>query len=231
MATRTFADTLTEVSAVAHAKVPESWHSRLEMATALVSHGAVFAEDDGVHISVRSRSNPEHWWAVNGACPCADAQEKAPKGHCAHRLAAILYLRTSERMLEPVEDGLASPEAESVSQEVQSGKRQIPAHYIEHLKTSGNKPFIKYVGLLQMAHDEGLTSLEAHWTLNEAELSLAEAVAVFHDGRHFTECGDSTPQSAKNIGLHWRRMSLTRAKARVLRDALAIDLCSIEEME
>ena len=72
--------------------------------------------------------------------------------------------------------------------------------------------------------------LSAVWTHNDAEVSLAHAVAIFADGRR-EESGDSSPQNAKNIGLHWRRMALTRAKARALRDALGVDECSVEEME
>jgi hypothetical protein len=131
----------------------------------------------------------------------------------------------------PQEETLAPepPTSEPAHHEpVVPSKRAIPAHFIQQLQ---GKPFIKFVGLLQMAHEEGLTSLTEEWTYNDPELSLAHAVATFADGRVFAGSGDSTPQNAKNMGLAWRRMALTRAKARSLRDALSIDMCSVEEME
>jgi hypothetical protein len=50
-----------------------------------------------------------------------------------------------------------------------------------------NKPFVKFAGLLQLAHDRGLVSLTVDWTSNDADLSLAHAVATFQDGRRFEE--------------------------------------------
>ena len=107
------------------------------------------------------------------------------------------------------------------------GKRGIPAHFLQQIQ---GQTFIKYAGLLQLAHNRGLQELRATWTLNAEALSLAHAIAVFPFGT-FEECGDSTPESGRRVGVHWRRMSLTRAKARCLRDGLGIDVCSLEEME
>jgi hypothetical protein len=93
------------------------------------------------------------------------------------------------------------------------------------------KPFVKYAGLLQMAQERGLTSLTAEWTFNSDELSLAHAVATFQDGRRFEESGDATPANTnRKVAVHFRRVALTRAKARVLRDALGIDMVAIEEL-
>jgi hypothetical protein len=90
---------------------------------------------------------------------------------------------------------------------------------------------VKYAGLLELAHERGLTSLTAQWTWNSDELSLAEAVATFRDGRHFHECGDASPSNVtKQVAPHFRRVALTRALARCLRNALAIDLCAVEEL-
>ena len=93
------------------------------------------------------------------------------------------------------------------------------------------KPFVRFAGLLQMAHERGLVALTADWTFNDTELSLAHAVATFQDGRRFAESGDASPGNVTRlVAVHFRRVALTRAKARVLRDALGVDLVAVEEL-
>jgi hypothetical protein len=90
---------------------------------------------------------------------------------------------------------------------------------------------VKFAGLLQMAHERGLVSLMADWTSNDSALSLAHAIARFSDGRVFEESGDATPENTnRKVAPHFRRVALTRAKARVLRDALGVDLVAVEEL-
>lgn len=43
--------------------------------------------------------------------------------------------------------------------------------------------------------------------------------------------GDATPANVtRKVAPHFRRVALTRAKARVLRDALGVDLAAVEEL-
>jgi SWIM zinc finger len=104
----------------------------------------------------------------------------------------------------------------------------IPAEYVMQIK--GNR-HVLYAGLVIGAQRSGLVSLAADWTYNDAELSLAHAVATFADGRRYEDSGDASPSNvSKGIAGHFRRVALTRAKARCLRDALGISECSVEEM-
>ncbi|HYM88504.1 MAG TPA: hypothetical protein VES92_05240, partial [Nitrospiraceae bacterium] len=73
----------------------------------------------------------------------------------------------------------------------------VPPQYIVMIQ---GRPFVKYAGLLQLAHEKGLQDLRATWTYNDAELSLAQAVAVFPFGR-FEESGDATPDNCTKKGL------------------------------
>jgi len=91
------------VSALAHAKLPETLHGRLERATGLVLSGAVWIEEDGHTCHVRA-SNGQGWYAVNGHCRCTD-HTKAQGGLCKHRLAHGIYRRAGEL----VRDGLPTP--------------------------------------------------------------------------------------------------------------------------
>jgi hypothetical protein len=60
-----------------------------------------------------------------------------------------------------------------------------------HIAMIQGKPFIKFAGLLELAHKRGLQELRVEWTYNDAELSLAHAVAVFPFGT-FQDSGDAT---------------------------------------
>jgi hypothetical protein len=187
----------------------------LSRANAVLQTGRLYPGPDNQDALVRSvdSEGQEHIYHTNGTCDCPHGLHH-PEEVCKHRYALRLH--------QLVMGQLAHAEAPPAE------KTPVPAHFIEHLQ---GKPFIKYVGLLQMAHAQGLVSLQAEWTFNDADVSLARAVAVFSDGRRFEEAGDSTPDNAKRVKEHWRRLALTRAKARTLRDGLGIDMAAVEEME
>ena len=105
---------------------------------------------------------------------------------------------------------------------------KIPREFTVNIK---GKVHVLYTGLVLAARANGLVTLSADWTYNDAELSLAHAVCTFADGRRYEESGDASPSNVnKGISLHFRRVALTRAKARCLRDALGISECSVEEL-
>jgi hypothetical protein len=222
MTTLTFDAALTEVSAIAHAKLPEALHGRLEMATALVRADAVWLEEDGHTVQVRSTEDPTRWYPVNGVCPCPDAAHRAPDGWCKHKLGAALRKRTVERLDEEEEryDVVAlSPEPVAPT---------IPA---EGLTMIQGKPFVRFEALLQMAHAQGLLRLETTVVSVSEVLCVCQATATFKDGRIFTDIGDATERNVpKHLSPHFIRLSATRASARALRRALNLSECSVEEL-
>ena len=227
-ARQTFRQLVAAIADKARQTLPDA-NGRVDKAVALVLQGDVELLPDGTARVFRQSNGVTSYHVVNGHCDCHDF-ERAPSQWCKHRIAAGLQTRVAARLPQaddqPPED--QPPDAPApVPVVATSGSRTIPAQYLQQIQ---GKPFIKYAGLLQMAHDRGLQALRATWTFNDGELSLAHAVATFAFGT-FEESGDSTPQNAQRVGLHWRRLSLTRAKARCLRDALGIDLCAVEEME
>jgi hypothetical protein len=99
-----------------------------------------------------------------------------------------------------------------------------------HVVVIQGKPFVKFAGLLDLAHKRGLQALTVEWTFNDPELSLAHARAVFPFG-HFEESGDATTTNVnKKVAPHFRRCALTRAAARCLRLALGLDMVAVEEL-
>ena len=215
-----FADAVNQVSALAQAKLPESLYGRVQRATALVLNGSVWVEEDGSTTQVHS-SKGQTWYTVNGHCTCPDAP-RAKDGYCKHRLSKAIYRRATEVMLEP------PPQVSTAIADAPATPQGVPPQHVVMIQ---GRPFVKFTGLLQMAHDRGLVALTAVWTYNDGELSLAHAVATFQDGRRFEESGDASPGNVtRMVAVHFRRVALTRAKARVLRDALGVDLVAVEEL-
>lgn len=223
--TSAFSDAVQQVSARARAVLEPTLHARLERATALVLTGQVWRDENG-ETYVHSETD-NVWYRVNGHCECED-YARAPSNICKHRLAKRIYISAHDLIHtdepgEPLPQPICTPEA-----------RLPPPRHIaaEHLVLIQGKPYIKFSGLLALAHAEGLMELQAAWTYNDETTSLAHAVAIFEDGKRFEESGDASPANVlKKIAPHFRRVALTRAKARALRDALNIaDLCSVEEL-
>ena len=104
----------------------------------------------------------------------------------------------------------------------------IPEQFITHIH---GKPFIKLEGLLIMAHERGLESLTVSLLQADDTLAICEATCDL-DGKHFTDIGDASPGNVnKAVAKHFIRCAASRAKARVLRSALGIGMCSVEELD
>lgn len=111
----------------------------------------------------------------------------------------------------------------------------MDARFITQLS---GRDFVQYGGLLDAAHKKGLKSIRTTLVQVPDEsnghtaICLAEVVLV-QDGeeRVFTGIGDASPRNVnRNIALHLIRMSETRSKARALRDAINVGMCSVEEL-
>jgi len=241
MSTSTTADraiwrkAVADVAAKASEKMPELL-GRITAAVKLALAGDVdLLADGGAMVASRTKAGTEYF-VVNGTCECSDYQ-RAPANFCAHRLAYGLVVRANELVAQtaPVAPGCdpATTESQTASTPSHTALPEVPAgidpRFIVHIR---QKPFVQYHGLLALAHAKGLVSLKARFISVTPELALAEAEAVFTDGQTFSECADSTPQNVPaHIRPHFARMSLTRAKARALRDALNIGITALEELD
>ena len=92
------------------------------------------------------------------------------------------------------------------------------------------KPYILYAGLLQMAKQEGITRLHVQIEqipmAQNGYMAIVRATVVTKQGTSYSDIADASPESVGDPYLipHLLRVASTRAKARVLRDALAVDM-------
>jgi hypothetical protein len=227
-----------EIATKAHEKLPEC-NGRVDKAVALVLAGDVELLADGT-ARVASQSNGQTVYrVVNGSCDCKDFA-KAPHNFCKHRLSAAIARRAQELVkakLAAGTNGQATPASQPAPAQPQATPAVaetpgLPEGLKPFIVTLHGKPFVQYAGLLFLAHERGLVSLKAHFISVTETLALAEAEATFADGHTYGECADSTPQNVgATVKAHFPRIALTRAKARVLRDALKIGIAALEELD
>ena len=237
----------------ARQQLPAS-NTRIDKAIELILNNHVDFVD-GV-ASVRSQSGDKEtiYEIRNGHCECAD-YERAPESWCKHRLARAVYIRAMEEAkkfalhteptitvspqevgdmatAEPPEEPPAPPEPPAIVEAGPLEEDPTPDIPREFLVSLWGKWFVLYIGLLNLGTQRGLVSLTEVVTHVSDSLVMATATATFADGRVFTGFGDATPDNVgAKVKLHWRRMAGTRAKARALRDALNIGICSFEELD
>jgi hypothetical protein len=214
---------------------PAESEGRITKAVRLVLAGDVTLLENGKKGRVSSQSNgTKEYFIANGECQCRDFAH-APEYFCAHRLAYGIYKRSYALAKERLEAQAESPRPEPVSPEadcieaVSTSTAHIPAQFLTEIH---GKQFVQYAGLLAMAHERGLVNLSASFISVSSDLALAEATAEFADGKIFKECADAIPGNVgPMVRAHYPRIAATRAKARCLRDALNISVCSVEELE
>ena len=97
------------------------------------------------------------------------------------------------------------------------------------------KEFVTYEGLLDVAHQLKLKSIETDLIQTPSSENqftcIMKAVVTTEDGKSFEGYGDANPQNVNSmISRHLIRMAETRAKARALRDLTNIGMTAIEEL-
>lgn len=95
--------------------------------------------------------------------------------------------------------------------------------------------FVKYAGLLDLAHQKRLTNLEAEIiqfpTKENERTAICKAHAKTAFGESFIDFGDANPTNCNaKVARHLIRMASTRAKARCLRDLTNVGITCLEEL-
>lgn len=97
------------------------------------------------------------------------------------------------------------------------------------------KDFVTYEGLLQLAHQKGLTSIKTEIvqlpTNENNSQCIVKAIVQGKDNEHFEGYGDADKGNvSRMIAKHIIRMAETRAKARALRDFTNIGMTAVDEL-
>lgn len=104
----------------------------------------------------------------------------------------------------------------------------------EFMIERNGKTYVLYAGLLELAHQEGLSEIETTIVQmpHAGNDNTAVVVARVRTERGtFTEIGDADPTNVNRMMLpHLLRMASTRAKARALRDAVNVGVVALEEV-
>jgi hypothetical protein len=113
--------------------------------------------------------------------------------------------------------------------------RAIPSLDKRFLVDLKGKEFVTYAGLLDLAHQHGLTQLKVDLVqfpcAENGMECIVKAMAVTESGMLFCDIGDANPHNTnKSVAQHIIRMASTRAKARVLRDMTNIGITALEEL-
>ncbi len=96
------------------------------------------------------------------------------------------------------------------------------------------KSFVTYEGLLDLAHQRDLKSLEVEiiqMPSSENNMTAICIATATTENSKFQDIGDASPSSVNRALVpHLIRMASTRAKARVLRDLTNVGMTAVEEL-
>lgn len=96
------------------------------------------------------------------------------------------------------------------------------------------KSFVTYEGLLDLAHQMDLVSIDVEllqFPNEENNMTAIAKATACTEKSSFSDIGDANPSSVNNmLKPHIIRMASTRAKARALRDLTNVGMTAIEEL-
>jgi hypothetical protein len=103
------------------------------------------------------------------------------------------------------------------------------------IKKIDDKDFVLYSGLLDVAHQKNLCSVDVELIQFPSDenknTAICKATVKTVDGKTFTDIGDANPSNCNSkVAKHLIRMSSTRAKARAFRDMDNIGMTALEEL-
>ena len=154
------------------------------------------------------------------SCQCGDFAKNIktdPNFKCKHLLAVMNSIPTGE-----VENG----------QILEKKRPKLDERWIIEIEGS---QFVKYAGLLDYAHQIGISSIEVEPlqlpTKDNGNFAICRATVVSKLGESYTDIGDANPSNCNaKVAKHLLRLASTRAIARALRSFTNVGLTALEEL-
>lgn len=120
----------------------------------------------------------------------------------------------------------------TVKPEETNQQPKLDGRFITNIK---GRDFVLYAGLLDLAHQKGLKSINVeaiqYPTKENGMEAICKATIESLDGREFIEIGDANPKNVNQmVKEHVLRLSATRSKSRALRDYTNIGMTCLEEL-
>ena len=114
-------------------------------------------------------------------------------------------------------------------------EKQIPRLDERWITKIEGKEFVKYPGLLDLAHQHGISSIEVDIvqmpTAENGNFAVCRATVMSKIGETYTDIGDANPNNCSSkVSRHLLRMASTRAIARALRSYTNVGMTALEEL-
>jgi hypothetical protein len=114
-------------------------------------------------------------------------------------------------------------------------KKKMPKLDERFIMNIDGKEFVKYPGLLDLAHQKGISSIEVDIlqfpTKDNSNFAVCKATVMSKTGDSFIDIGDCNPLNCTaKVSKHILRMASTRAIARALRSYTNIGMTCLEEL-
>jgi len=118
---------------------------------------------------------------------------------------------------------------------VEHAEKRKPKLDDRFIKSIEGKDFVLYSGLLDLAHQKGLSKISVeilqYPTPENKSWAICSATVESSQFGTYVDIGDASPENCNlKIARHLIRMASTRAKARALRDLTNIGMCCLEEL-
>jgi hypothetical protein len=186
-------------------------------------HLRVLQTDDGAYFCESEEGKILYKVVINHegmSCTCGDwarGSKKEPDFQCKHLRSLLNFLPTGE-----VEG----------AHYLDRKKPQLDPRFIISIE---GHDFVKYQGLLDMAHQKGIAQIEVETiqlpSAENGNFAVCKANVVSKSGESFTDIGDASPQSCNSkVVKHLLRIASTRAIARALRSFTNIGMTCLEEL-
>jgi hypothetical protein len=152
-------------------------------------------------------------------CTCLDYQKNAPTDpnfRCKHLMAVLN----------------CAPEGAEKKAFLKKRQPKLDERFIKNIE---GKDFVLYAGLLDLANQKGMVSLEVEIlqfpTKENGNMAICRAMAESKLGETFSDIGDADPTNCNyKVAKHLLRIASTRGKARCLRDFTNIGMTCLEEL-